>query len=538
VKAFREHTGIIISLILRIFGDVRQGLKKEFLTIVFCSISSIIAQIAGFITALRYASTLQRKDHVGFFDSLSLTLSPQEEAVTIALLVGSLLLLSTFLGYTSRTMSAVIAARYEKFCYFRIVNLLSVNDVSLARPYNFPEINAIAHANSKICGGGLRSLCSGIFPIFMFAASISVAFFISPGTTLALLLLVLCSIPIIYLNSKKGLSAAVKLLDISGDANRDKQAFLDRSLSSHNFSPVYQSLPNFDLALKAYEDRAKSVEKSRSTIQSFIALSFIFVILYVGMSVDAGELNFGYILGYFLALRFSMNGLVALLSMVSGFSLSSVKIREYLQLVDSFTDEMKLKFPHSPAQYPIAFVTEEPAPQLELAYFNAFLASSGNYIYLDSVEIADINNWLTDSDDDAKACFRSWVDDFDRTLFDQNWNDISGPQKYVLKAAFAKASAVNSIYVSHTNLTMLPDVERHYVKTFINKTNTLYIYHHESFKTLKHGENHIIWFDKNMTQHCSKQEYESDKIYWNQVIQDNAGRKPQVEIMEEEDDFL
>jgi hypothetical protein len=537
MKAFRGHAHIMLSLLSRLAGDVRFLLKKEFFIVMFCSVGSIIAQLAGFITTLRYASSLQKKGAGSFLDSVFPMVNAQQEALIVALAVGALLLLSSFLGYKGRTTSVLVATKYERFNFYRVAGFLGKDNFALGRPYSFADIQVIAHVNSKICGSALRSLFTAIFPSFLFVVSISVALYISFATTILLLFALLFSVPIVYKINVGGLSASGRLANVSSDSGRDKRSLLQRSMVAGEADE--KDIASFDLALKSFEDRSKSSEKTKSTIQSFIAFSFVFLILYIGISADAGELQFEYILGYFLALRFGMNSLVALFAIVSGFSLLSIKVKEYFDLLDAFSGKIEDDFSEEDAELPLAFVASAELDQIELAYLHTFLALKSDYIYLDKVQIVEIKSWFESASDDKRAKYKAWLDGVDSSLFDADWAGLSESQLFLLKTAYVCAINPSSIYVDQNALASLPNKERQYAKTFIREANVIYIYDIKALKTLRHGESFVIGFGEYSAVYCTAEEYSNNTAYWNKIFEGKARDKTRSAVTSiEEEEYL
>lgn len=537
MKAFRGHAHIILSLLSRLAGDVKFLLKKEFFIVMLCSVGSIIAQLAGFITTLRYASSLQSKGGGSFLDRFSPMITAQQEVVIVALAVGALLLLSSFLGYKGRTTSVIVATKYEKYNFYRIANFLAIDNFTLSKPYSIADIQIIAHANSKICGSALRSLFSAIFPSFLFIVSISAALYISFSTTALLLFALLFSIPIVYKISIGGLSASGRLANASTGSGQDKRNLLTQLINGE--APDDKSIPSFDLALKSFEDRSTASEKTKSTIQSFIAFSFIFLILYIGMSVDAGELRFEYILGYFLALRFGMNSLVALFSISSGFSLLSIKIKEYFDLVDAFSGKIETAFSKNQAEFPLAFIGDLALDKTELTYLQTFFSLKGDYTSLDKVAIEDIRTWLKDSSEAETKLFKDWLTNFNSNLFTGQWKNLDENHLYLIKVGYLYAIKPSFIYIDHDFLTALPEKERQYAKTFIRDQNIIYIYNLDSFKHLKHGENYLISFGKHGAIYCSPEEYYLDMEHWQNIFKGEARKQNHsVAAYIEEEEYL
>lgn len=92
-------------------------------------------------------------------------------------------------------------------------------------------------------------------------------------------------------------------------------------------------MESYSKSLIIFKERLKSIEKSRSTMQGFVALSFAFLILYIGLRLKENEFQFILLIAYFITLRYSLNSAVTIVLAVTNFNLLVPKLKEYFSLI-------------------------------------------------------------------------------------------------------------------------------------------------------------------------------------------------------------
>lgn len=535
-------------------SDVKRFLIKDLFFVVFTSFTSTILQVLGFVSAIRYFAIVDRNGTGYLLHKLFQIESGNLEVVLVALVVGMALGLSSLLGYLGRVSSISVSTKYELFCFYRILKRLEMKNLVLSRPYKEEDLRRIINANTKICGRAMRSLFSAILPLFVFLTCVTIALILESLLTGIMLLILLISLPLIYKFNRAGISASSELEGNNVLANREKSKLISQILLVGSVARVPKQLTYYKSSLSSFSDRLKSVEKSRSTAQTVVAISFIFLVLFAGINSGSNEHKITYLLGYFLALRFGLNSSVSLISSVSGFSLLCPKIKEYFDLlyVKAEGKEDRLKNDNAQSRvkltFPLAYVTDHGASKIDIGNLVGWLgAKYSNYIYIDHITddeiISTLGQPMSDEQKDLILLLAKLrpVDELEKISVDSIKNILgkaSDAERFVLRCITCDVIAPTIRIVDEDKLKSLSNNLREPVKKLFQKSNTIYIYKYKSLKYLRRSESYLIWLSGNRMKSCSFEQFGNKRKEWLELIKKNLALNTTNICEEQEEEYM
>ncbi|MCB1662108.1 MAG: hypothetical protein H6995_04080 [Pseudomonadales bacterium] len=328
----RQKLHSYVILLGNVLLDIRRLYLKSFLSIVLTSILSVALQIVGFWLSLRYFAYAHQEGIGHLFVVLFGVDNYLYEVSVVALILGLTLGFASWLGYLSRILSIHVSTKYEKLCFVRAIKFLNAKSIIEELPYKESEFFNIVNINSRVAGRAIKILITSVQPVFMFITCICIALLIDSVVTVIILFFLGIALPIIYKFNQRGIAAAGELEKNNILANKEKKEVI-ANLFSIKEELVEPSLESYSKSLIIFKERLKSIEKSRSTMQGFVALSFAFLILYIGLRLKENEFQFILLIAYFITLRYSLNSAVTIVLAVTNFNLLVPKLKEYFSLI-------------------------------------------------------------------------------------------------------------------------------------------------------------------------------------------------------------
>jgi len=554
MRVAAQHITQYISLLFLMLSDVRRYLIKDLFFVVFTSFASTILQVLGFISAIRYFAIVDHNGTGYLLHKLFQIESGNLEVVLVALAVGVALGLSSLLGYLGRVSSISVSTKYELLCFYRVLKRLEIKNLVLSRPYKEEDLRKIINANTKICGRAMRSLFSAILPLFVFLTCVIIAFILESLLTGIMLLILLISLPLIYKFNRAGISASSELEGNNVLASREKSKLISQILLVGSEARVPQQLTYYESSLSSFSERLKSVEKSRSTAQTVVAISFIFLVLFAGINSGSNEHKITFLLGYFLALRFGLNSAVSLISVVSGFSLLCPKIKEYFDLlsvaVESKEDRLKKESGQGKIKltFPLAYVTAHCASKVDIGNLIGWLgAKYSDYIYVDHITdneiITTLGQQMNDEQKDLTFLLAKFhpVNEAEKISVDSIKNILekaSDEERFALRCVACDVIAPTVRIVDEDKLKSLSNDIRESVKKIFQKSNTVYIYKYKSLKYLKRSESYLIWLSGKRIKSCSFEQFGNKRKEWLELIKKNLELNTANLCEEQEEEYM